>query len=259
MLVAFPLFFILHLLLEEVEAQRILMLGYVKWWAATWGFLSGFKMEVVKNSNVRKDEAYVFVGNHNSNLDAMLWVYATDNLFKGLAKKELLSVPVLGYLFKKTCIIVDRSDKESRRKSIDKMKEEMKRGISIYIYPEGTRNKTDKPLQPFRDGAFRMAIDLQKPLVPVVMLNTKTLMPGSWKLFTPGTVKCIFMDPIPTEGLSELYLDELKSKVFSLMEGVVVKNDNRLKDSEDITTGSGGKLVKRLDEQTRTRNPEGSG
>lgn len=204
------------------------MFGYVKWWAAVWGFLSGFKMDVVRNSNVKKNESYVFVGNHNSNLDAMLWVHATDNLFKGLAKKELVGIPILGYLFKKTCVIVDRSNKESRINSIEKMKEEMNRRISIYIFPEGTRNKTEKPLQPFHDGAFRIAIDLQKPIVPVVMLNTKTLMPGSWRLFKPGKVKCIFMDPIPTEGLIESHQEELKSKVFTLMEKVVVENDGRV-------------------------------
>ncbi|HXH19282.1 MAG TPA: lysophospholipid acyltransferase family protein [Chitinophagales bacterium] len=227
MLIAFPLFFTLHLLMDEIKAHRILMLGYAKWWAAVWGFLCGFKMQVVKNPKVKKDESYVFVSTHNSNLDAMLWVYATDNLSKGLAKTELLKVPILGYLFKKTCVIVDRSSKESRRKSMEAMKAEMGKGVSIMIFPEGTRNKTGMPLQPFHDGAFRIAIDLQKPIVPVVMLNTGALMPSGSILFKPGTARCIFLDPIPTAGLTEADLEELKRKTFALMEKTVVENDAR--------------------------------
>ena len=228
MLIAFPLFFILHGLMDEVKAQKLLMFGYVKWWTTTWGFLSGFKMVIAGNPKIKKQESYVFVANHNSNLDAMLWVHATGNLFKGLAKKELQKVPVLGYLFQKTCIIVDRSDKESRRKSIEKMKREMSKGISILIFPEGTRNKTEAPLQPFKDGAFRIAIDLQKPIAPVVMLNTRSLMPGNWKPFKPGKAKCIFLDPIPTEGLTEADLETLKSKTYQIMEEAIMREVHQL-------------------------------
>lgn len=232
MVIAFPLFLVLHLLLPEIKAHRVLMFGYAKWWAAAWAFLSGFDMQVARNPKVKKEESYVFVANHNSNLDAMLWVHATGNLFKGLAKKELLSVPILGYLFKKTCVIVDRSDKESRKKSMEMMKQEMLRGISIFIFPEGTRNKTGKPLQPFHDGAFRIAIDLQKPIVPVVMLGTGERIPPGIRLFKPGKVQCIFLDPVPTDGLTEANLEELKSKIFAMMERTVIEktfqdNQNR--------------------------------
>jgi 1-acyl-sn-glycerol-3-phosphate acyltransferase len=226
-LIGVPLFFVLHLLLDEVKAHRILMLGYANWWATVWGFLCGIRMQAVRNPNVKKEESYVFIANHNSNLDAMLWVYSVENLSKGLAKKEVLDFPVLGYLFKKTCVIVDRSDKESRRRSYALMKEEMNKGISIFIFPEGTRNKTGKPLQPFHDGAFRIAIDVQKPIAPVVMLNTGKLMPSGSLFYKPGKVKCIFLDPIPTEGLTEADLEELKNKTFAMMERVVEGSGNR--------------------------------
>jgi len=223
MLIAFPLFFILHATLDEVRAHRILMLGYANWWARWWSFISGIRMQAVKNPNIKTGESYVFVSNHTSNLDAMLWVYSVDNLSKGLAKKELLKVPILGYLFKKTCVIVDRSSKESRKKSIEKMKEEMKKGISIFIFPEGTRNKTGKPLQPFHDGAFRIAIELQKPIAPLVMINTGSLMPSGTLLLKPGKVKCVFLDPIDTKGLTEDHVEELKNKVFAVMENAILK------------------------------------
>ncbi len=197
------------------------MLGYAHWWAKWWGFICGIRMEVVRNPKVKKDESYVFTGNHKSNLDAMLWVYSVDNLSKGLAKREVLDFPVLGYLFKKTCVIVDRGDKDSRKNSYALMKEEFSKGISIFIFPEGTRNKTKLLLQPFRDGAFRIAIDLQKPIAPVVMLNTGALIPNRGILFKPGKVKCIFLDPIPTAGMTEANLEELKSKTFAVMEKVL--------------------------------------
>lgn len=107
------------------------------------------------------------------------------------------------------------------------MKQEMKRGVSIFLFPEGTRNKSVQPLLPFHDGAFRIAIDLQKPIVPLVMLNTGSLIPAKWNLFKPGRVKCVFLDPIPTEGMTDENLVALKNRTFAMMEKVVVENDVR--------------------------------
>ncbi len=159
----------------------------------------------------------------------MVWLYANRHLMKGLAKKEISNIPVLGYLFRKTCVIVERGNKESRQQSMEALREAAQKNISIIMFPEGTRNKTDEPLQPFYDGAFRIAIVLQKPLAPFVMINTGALMPSANFFYKPGTVKCIFLDPVSTKGLKEKDMEALKSKVYAMMERAIMENDERFK------------------------------
>jgi len=228
MLLVFPLFFLLYATLDEVKAHRHVM-KIIRYWAAAWGFLCGFRFEVSGREKISEKECYVFVSNHVSNLDAMVWAYANRHLMKALAKKELTKIPVLGYLFKKTSVIVERGSKESRQESMKALREAAEKNISIFIFPEGTRNRGQKPLQPFYDGAFRIAIELQKPVAPLVICNTGLLMPGGSIFFRPGAVKCIFLEPIPTCGLEESDMESLKSRVFALMEKAVLENDERFR------------------------------
>jgi len=107
------------------------------------------------------------------------------------------------------------------------LREAAQKNISIIMFPEGTRNITDKPLQPFYDGAFRIAIDLQKPLAPFVMINTGVLMPSTNFFYKPGIVKCIYLNPVSTEGLEEKDMESLKAKVFARMEKAILENDER--------------------------------
>ncbi len=219
---------VVHSIFNENKAHRM-VIGYCRWWATVWTFMCGIKIKVIDNPKIKTEESYVFVTNHCSNLDAMIWAYSPRNISKGLAKKELMKIPFLGYIFSKVCVIVDRSDKESRKKSIGALIEEMKKGVSLMIFPEGTRNKTDKPLQPFHSGAFRIAVEVQKPIVPVVFCNAGLLMPIGNSLYKPGTVKCIFLDPIPTEGLTEADIDRIKDESFQRMEKAVLENDDRFR------------------------------
>ena len=89
------------------------------------------------------------------------WPYLTS--LRPLGKKELLNIPVFGWILRSVAVLVDRSNPESRRKSVERLNKIFKRGISVIIFPEGTTNKTDKPLTPFYDGAFRIAIENQGP------------------------------------------------------------------------------------------------
>lgn len=195
-------------------------------WSNAWIFLMGMKLKVEGLEAFEQRKDYIVVGNHSSSLDIFAMASGIPIPFKAMAKKELSKVPVMGFLFKVGCVNVDRNDAESRKRSVEQVKQELQQGFSILIMPEGTRNTSPKPLGPFKDGAFRIAIEMQVPLLPVVILNVRSLMPHPKMLIqSPGKIHVKFLEPIPVEGLTEADLPELKKKVFDLLEQELLAND----------------------------------
>lgn len=143
---------------------------------------------------------------------------------KPLAKKELLKIPVFGWIAKSAAVIVDRSSGESRKKSMDKLKKILADGTSILLFAEGTQNRSKEPLQPFKDGAFRIAIDTQQPILPMVVVGAGPLMPPGTIRLKPGKVKIIVAPEIPTEGLTTDDQHRLKQQTFGIMKGMIEKN-----------------------------------
>jgi 1-acyl-sn-glycerol-3-phosphate acyltransferase len=138
---------------------------------------------------------------------------------KTLAKIEMASTPLFGIIYKAGSILVDRKQDNSRRESFSKMQETLEQGIHLCLYPEGTRNKTDKPLQPFFDGAFLTAIKSQKPIIPGVIFNTGKILPHNKKFGArPMAIPFHFLEPIPTKGLTTDDAAALKQRVFEIME-----------------------------------------
>jgi 1-acyl-sn-glycerol-3-phosphate acyltransferase len=95
-------------------------------------------------------------------------------LFEFLGKKEAARMPFFGFIINRLCILVSRKSEFSRKASYQKMKEGLDRGYSIFLYPEGTRNRTNEPVKDFYDGAFRLAIEMQKPLVVNTLVGIKS-------------------------------------------------------------------------------------
>ena len=138
-----------------------------------------------------------------------------------MAKKELLKIPVFGWIARGACVIVDRSSSESKKKSLDKLKETLEHGISILLFAEGTQNRSKEPLQPFKDGAFRIAIDTQKPILPMVVVGAGKLMPPGTIEMRPGLIK-IFVGPeISVADLSTDNTQSLKQKTYDVMKAMI--------------------------------------
>jgi 1-acyl-sn-glycerol-3-phosphate acyltransferase len=144
--------------------------------------------------------------------------------FRPLAKKELKKIPIFGWIAQAATIIVDRSSPESRKKSIDKLKAALKHGISILIFAEGTQNRTKEILQPFHDGAFRIAVDTQQPILPMVVIGAGKLMPPGTVNLKPGKIRIYVGNEIPTAGLTVKEVSALKQKTFEVMTGMMVNN-----------------------------------
>ncbi len=201
------------------------LMRYYRLWSDIWFTLSFMKQDFTGYENIDPKRAYVISGTHSSTLDLFACGSSIKMAYKTLAKVETAKIPVIGYLFRVACLFVDRSSPESRKASIDKMIQELRKGTSILIMPEGTRNRTGKPLKEFHDGAFRIAIETQTPLLPMVVLNCRKLMPMDTLLVTPGTVSVRFLKPIETIGMTEKDIPTLKERVYKLQEDVILRED----------------------------------
>lgn len=149
---------------------------------------------------------------------------AIPGQFRPLAKKELLKIPVFGWIARSAAVIVDRSSPESRKKSIDRLKKILNQGISILIFAEGTQNRTKEILQPFKDGAFRIAVDAQQSIIPIVVIGAGPLMPPGTINLKPGLIRIFVGKEIKTEGLSPADIPDLKKKTFTTMKSMIVEN-----------------------------------
>jgi 1-acyl-sn-glycerol-3-phosphate acyltransferase len=166
-----------------------------------------------------KEGKYVIVANHVSYLDTVVIYAAVNRYFRTLAKKEMASVPVFGFVYKQVAILVDRSSTHSRSKSMRLMWRTLKHESNIAVFPEGTFNETDAPLKSFYDGAFRLAISAQTPVLPVIFPDTVNRWHYSawWKVW-PGRNRAIFLPEIPVARMTMNDLPRLKEQVYKAME-----------------------------------------
>lgn len=193
-----------------------------------WGFgfnvMMGYRYKVVNRHHFNKNQAYIFVANHSSYLDSVALVRVIPQSFKPLGKVEMLKVPIFGTIYKRLVVLIDRSSKESREKCVIDLKKEIAKGQSILIFPEGTMNTTDDLLANFYDGAFRIAIETQTPILPLTIINTKELMPRKdAKAIKHGLIHCVVSEEISPIGLTSDDVSALKEQVFKEMERQLIK------------------------------------
>ena len=229
MLFVFTFFMILYLpgiLLPFLFGEKYGTISYqfLKLWSWTFSKLNFIPYRITGKEKIHRGKAYIYISNHTSYLDIPGVCLTVPTQIRPLAKKELKRIPIFGWIVQPACIIVDRSSNESRRKSMEHLKAVLKQGISILIFPEGTQNQTKEPLQAFYDGAFRIAIETQQPVLPLVILNAGNLMPPKKFFIQPGTISIHVLDEIATEGMTFNDLPALKEKVFTLMLAEILNN-----------------------------------
>lgn len=185
-------------------------------WADCWFFLIGIYFVRIKEVPHDKRRQYIFVSNHISYLDSAVLVKAYRQPVRPLGKIEMSKIPVFGFIYKNGIVTVDRSSAQNRANSIRILRSIIGKGISVLVFPEGTFNMTGQPLKEFYDGAFRLAIETQTPIKPVLFLDTYSRM-NYHSVFSlnPGRCRIVYMDEVPVEGLST---DMLKKIVYEKME-----------------------------------------
>lgn len=219
LLLAFPVFLAVGSV-DKAWARRIIWY-IVHYWANGWLFCIG--MPVSKSGPKPPDARFVYVANHISYLDTVLIYAAVPQYFRTLAKKEMARIPIFGFVYKQLAILVDRSSAHSRAKSLRLMWRMLKRECNIAIFPEGTFNETDKPLKEFYDGAFRLAINTQTPILPLLFPDTVNRWHYShWWMLSPGRNRVIYLPPIPVAGMTLNDLQILKQQVYDAMEKALI-------------------------------------
>jgi len=189
------------------------------YWADVWFFLVAIRHCNYYESPHDHTRQYIFIANHISYLDGPLVAKSIRQPVRPLGKIETSKVPLFGFIYQKTIVAVDRTSAEHRANSVRILKSILKRGISIFIFPEGTFNETGQPLKNFFDGAFKIAIETQTPIKPVLFLDAYDRMSfNSFFLLSPGRCRSVFLDEIPVSGYTMNELGELKEKVHRLME-----------------------------------------
>jgi 1-acyl-sn-glycerol-3-phosphate acyltransferase len=171
-----------------------------------------------------KSRSYIFVTNHISYLDAAILVKAYRQPVRPLGRIELSKVPVFGFIYRNAIVTVDRSSAENRAKSLVILRSVINKGISVLVFPEGTFNMTTRPLKDFYDGAFRLAIETQTPIKPVLFLDAYSRMHyGSIFSMTPGQCRVVYLDEIPVEGFTSDDVGRLRELVFRIMEEKLIE------------------------------------
>lgn len=187
-----------------------------KAWMTVFLNLIGCPVRVKGKANFKKGQEYIVTCNHNSLMDVPLTTPFIPGPNKTIAKIEMAKIPVFGMIYRRGSVLVDRKSDESRRKSLDDMKQVLATGMHMCIYPEGTRNKTGQPLKSFYEGAFRLATDTGTPIIPTIIFNTAKVLPPSKKFYLwPKPLHIHFLEPIPVTKNENP--SELKEKVFQLM------------------------------------------
>ncbi|MDH7460986.1 lysophospholipid acyltransferase family protein [Chitinophagaceae bacterium 26-R-25] len=191
-------------------------------WADIWLTLIGIYSKTIHEAKSTEKRPCVFVANHISYLDIPMIVKVIREPVRPLGKYEMSKVPLFGFLYKNAAVMVDRSSARNRARSVRTLKQFIRFGISIFIFPEGTFNETGLPLKSFYDGAFRIAIETQTPIQPLIFPDTiKRLHYRSVFSFTPGICRAIFLEPIEVAGMTQHDLKKLKEVVNGKMEEAV--------------------------------------
>jgi len=172
-----------------------------------WGkfilFGMGFIPKVTYEEPILKDKSYLLVSNHVSMIDIMMMFYLSKNPFVFVGKKELARFPIFGFFYKRTCILVDRGNPSSRHAVFKQAQERLSKGLSVCIFPEGgVPDDESIVLDTFRDGAFRLAINHQIPIVPIVFYDNKEKFSYTFFSGKPGILRAKVLPFVTTKGMT---------------------------------------------------------
>jgi len=164
----------------------------------------GFRYKIEREQTPEASKSYMFVANHTSMADIMLMLVAVKNPFVFVGKKELAKIPLFGFFYKRTSILVDRSSAKSRQAVFLRAQRRLQQGMSICIFPEGGVPENESiVLDEFKNGAFRMSINHHIPIVPLTFGDNKKRLSYTFFSGGPGKMRVKIHKFISTEGLTK--------------------------------------------------------
>jgi 1-acyl-sn-glycerol-3-phosphate acyltransferase len=166
---------------------------------------------------LEKGQSYMLVANHTSMLDIMMMLKTSKNPFVFVGKKELVNIPLFGFFYKRVCILVDREDSRSRTAVYRRAQKRLKQGLSICIFPEGGVPEEHIILDEFKDGAFKMAIAHNIPVVPITFYDNKNRFPFTFYDGGPGITRVRVHSFFKTKELMENQKSVLREQVRTVI------------------------------------------
>jgi 1-acyl-sn-glycerol-3-phosphate acyltransferase len=223
-LVALPILILFPFLIVSIskESWYPYFFKLARIWARFILIGMGFNVKIENQQRLEKNKSYMFIANHTSMADIMLMLVSVKNPFVFVGKKELAKIPLFGFFYKRTCILVDRSSPKSRQAVFLMAQRRLKSGLSICIFPEGGVPEEHILLDAFKDGAFRLAINHQIPIVPLTFKDNKKRFSYTFFSGGPGLMRVKFHEFLETKNLKiestkdlnniayEIILNELK-------------------------------------------------
>ena len=193
-------------------------------WARFILFGMGFYYKIDREQELDKDQSYMLIANHTSMVDIMLMLVTVRKPFVFVGKKELVKIPIFGFFYKRTCILVDRKSSRSKHGVFERAQKRINQGLSICIFPEGgvTDDETIL-LDHFKDGAFRLAIDHQLPIVPITFGDNKERFSFTFFFFFPGLMRVKVHSFIETKGKVMADKNSLKDQSWKVIQAQLME------------------------------------
>lgn len=213
-LVALPIIILFPILLISIakESWYPFFFRIARLWAKFILVGMGFRVKIDRDQTPHRKESYMLIANHTSMADIMLMLVAVKNPFVFVGKKELAKIPLFGFFYKRTCILVDRSSEKSRKAVFLRAQKRLKQGLSICIFPEGGVPDESILLDSFKDGAFRLAINHQIPIVPMVFPDNIKRFSYTFFSGSPGKMRAKILPFIETKDYTIATTKELNEK-----------------------------------------------
>lgn len=191
----------------------------------------GFRINFTAEQHIEPNKSYMFCPNHASLLDPFVLIAISKNPIVFVGKQELAKIPVFGYFYKRTVIMVDRSSLKSRKRVFEMAKKRLQNGVSMAIFPEGLVPEEDVVLAPFKKGAFSLAIEFQIPIVSQVYYDCKRFF--SWDVLKgrPGVFRVKQHQFIETKGMTLESMVFLRDKIFNLIYNDLSRDEKYMKDT----------------------------
>ncbi len=218
-LMAIPILLMFPFLLVSILSDK----GYpyffkmARIWAKFILFGMGFYYKIEREQTLDSHKSYMLVANHTSMADIMLMLATVRNPFVFVGKQELAKIPLFGFFYKRTCILVDRSCSKSRMAVFKKAQKRINHGLSICIFPEGGVPDESIILDNFKDGSFRLAIDHRIPIVPITFGDNKKRFSYTFFSGSPGIMRVKVHQPIETAGKTDKDRKEIREEVRQII------------------------------------------
>jgi 1-acyl-sn-glycerol-3-phosphate acyltransferase len=219
LLVISTCFFVgLGIIMLPFTGDRVVNRTVLVWWARFNSFMVPMWVTVIGRDNIKKNQSYVVVSNHQSLIDSLVLVGWLRIELKWVMKNELRKFPVFGYAAEKGGqILIDRSNPKAAYESLRNAKDKTEGGTSIVVVPEGTRSRTGK-LGEFKKGAFWLAQNINLPILPITLINTRNILPPDTLDLFPGRAVMKIHQPVDIADYGEGSLDRLISDVRSIIQ-----------------------------------------